>query len=126
MRPVGCSLSSTVRHAEPTAVGRIHASIVMPEVRSRLFASGTVTQSLVPLKLRAPPNLPAIVRVAPAIVPVLPLPEASVTEPPDVSSKPQAPTSPEDTGGETVSVTAIVFGEPVAPGVVAVTVTVAL
>ena len=64
----------------------------MPVVRSRLSASGTVTQSLTPSKLSAPPNLPAAVRVAPLIVPVLPRPEASAAVVPVVSSKPQAPT----------------------------------
>src|SRR2546423_1177145 len=95
----------TQRQSEPRAVGCTHASSVMPVVRSRLFASGTVTQLLVPLKLSAPPNLPAAVCVAPVIAPALPWPEESAAGVPAL----------------TVSVTVIVFGDPVAP--VAVTVT---
>ena len=49
----------------------------MPVVRSRLFASATVTRLLVPLKLSAPPNLPAATCVAPVIVPGLFCPEES-------------------------------------------------
>src|SRR4051812_31604952 len=116
MRLLGCSLSTTVRHRAPTAVGCTHASRGMPGGRSRLFASGTVTQLLVPLKISAPPNLPAVLRVAPLMVPVLLWPEASVAVVPVVSSKPQAPTRLVE-GGLTVRVTAIVLGEPVAPAV---------
>src|SRR6476620_7083995 len=123
MRLLGCSLRMTVRQSAPTAVGWTHASSVMPVVRSRLFASGTVTQLLVPLKLSAPPNLPAALCVAPVIVPVLLWPEASAAVVPVVSSKPQAPTRLVE-AGLTVSVTGMVLGEPVAPAVVAVTVTV--
>src|SRR3954451_8531327 len=98
--------------------------MVMPVVRSREFASATVTQLLTPLKLNAPPNLPAVVRVGPLSVPTLPCPDASVAVVPDVSSNPQAPTRFDGAGGPTVIVTAMVLGEPVAPAVVAVTVTV--
>jgi hypothetical protein len=66
------------------------------------------------------------VRVAPLIVPVPPVPELSVAFVPEGSSKPQAPTRPGSVAGLTVSETATVFGDPVAPGVVAVTVTVAV
>src|ERR687888_506106 len=125
MRLPGCSLSMTVRHRDPTAVGRTQASIVMPVVRSSTSASATVTQSLTPSKLRAPPNLPAVFHVGPFSVPVLPRPDASAAVVPDVSSKPQAPIRLL-AAEVTVSVTAIVFGEPVAPAVVAVTVTVAV
>jgi hypothetical protein len=96
----------------------------MPVVRSRTLASGTVTKLLVPLKLRAPPNRPAVLRVAPVIVPVFPRPDASTAVVPVVSSKPHAPTRLAEPGGLTVRVTATVLGEPVAPAVVAVTVTV--
>ena len=60
------------------------------------------------------------------IVPVLFWPEESAAVAPVVSSKPHAPTRLAEPAGLTVSVTAIVFGEPVAPPVVAVTVTVAV
>src|SRR6478609_4296096 len=115
----------TARHSDPMAVGCIHASSVMPVVRSRLFASATVTQLLVPLKLSAPPNLPAATCVAPVIVPGLFCPDESAAVVPVVSSKPHAPTRLVE-AGLTVSVTATVFGDPVAPEVVAVTVTVAV
>ena len=42
-------------------------------------ASGTVTRALVPLNTSALPNLPALVQVAPLIVPLLLLPEVSAT-----------------------------------------------
>ncbi len=120
MRSPGCSLSRTVRQPDPTAVGRTHASSVMPVVRSSESASGTVTQSLMPSKLSAPPKRPPVLRVGPLSVPVLPRPDASAVVVPDASSKPHAPTRFEATG-LTVNVTATVLGEPVAPGAVTVT-----
>lgn len=117
-------MSITARHSEPTAVGFTHASIVMPVVRSGTLASAIVTQSLVPLKLRAPPNLPAVECVAPVSVAVLPRPEASAAVVPDGSSKPHAPTRLAGADGLTVSVTRIVFGEPLTPAAVTVTVAV--
>src|SRR6476469_6099673 len=119
MRSLCCSLSMTVRQAVPTAVGRTQPSSVMPVVRSSEFESATVTQLLVPLKLSAPPNLPAALRPAPLIAPVLPRPEASAVVVALVSSKPHAPTRLDGACGPTVTVT--VFGEPVAPGAVNVT-----
>src|SRR5262245_928120 len=76
------------------AVGRTHAPMVMPLVRSRLAESGTVTQLLVPLNESAPPNRPEVVHVAPLIVPVLALPEASEVVAPPFSLNPYAATSP--------------------------------
>src|SRR4051812_14211414 len=75
-------------------VGLTHASIVMPVVRSSEFASATVTQSLVPLNESAEPNLPPAFHVAPETVPVLLLPDASVTVVPLPSSKLYAATRP--------------------------------
>src|SRR3954453_19478257 len=121
MRLLGCSLSITVRHPVPTAVGRTQPSSVMPVVRSSESASATVTQSLMPSKLSAPPNLPAALRTGPLSVPGLPRPEASAVVVALVSSKPQAPTRLEGACGPTVSVTVTVLGEPVAPGAVKVT-----
>src|SRR3954447_7234873 len=73
----------------------------MAFVRSREAASGTVTQSLTPSKLRPEPALPAT-RVASRSVPALPLPELSLTVVPAPSSKPYAATSPV---GSTVTAT---------------------
>ena len=56
-------------------------------VRSREGASLTVTQSLTPSKERALPKRPWVMRLAPLMVPVLPLPEASTTVEPLASSK---------------------------------------
>src|SRR5215831_17837696 len=53
-----------------------------------------VTTALVPLNDSALPYLPAAAQVAFAIVPVWPLPDASVTVVPDPSSNPYAATSP--------------------------------
>ena len=98
----------------------------MPVVRSSESASGTVTQSLMPSKLSAPPNLPAVLRVAPVIVPVLPRPDASAAVVPRRLVEAPGADQVGRRRRATVSVTAIVLGEPVAPGVVAVTVTVAV
>ena len=86
--------------------------------------SGTVTQSFTPSNVSAEPNFPAVVRTAPAIVPLLPRPEPSVTPGPLVSSKPQAPTGAVPGGGAgfTVRVTPTVFGDPEAPAALIVTV----
>ena len=62
MRLPGCSFIRTVRQRDPIAVGRTQASSVMPVVRSSESASATVTQSLTPSKLSAPPNLPPVLR----------------------------------------------------------------
>ena len=114
----------TVRQAFPSAAGNTHASSVARVDRSSEALSGTVTQSFTPSKVRAEPNLPAVVRTAPAIVPLLPRPEPSVTPVPLISSKPQAPTGPVPAGGAglTVRVTPTVFGEPEAPAALIVTV----
>ncbi len=125
MPPARC-LKSTVRQSPPSAVGFTHADAVMPVVSRTELASLTVTQSLTPSKVRAPPKRPEVVRVAPLIVPVLPAVEASGVVVPDASSKPQAPTRPEATGqlGASVTVKAMstVFGEPETPAAVTVTV----
>src|SRR6185295_551911 len=54
-----------------------------------------VTRPEEPLNDNADPYLPALDQVAPEIVPVLPLPEASLTVLPDPSSKAYAATRPE-------------------------------
>jgi hypothetical protein len=54
----------------------------MPVVRSSPFASATVTRSFTPSNDSALPNFPAVVQVAPEIVPVRPLPDKSVAEVP--------------------------------------------
>src|SRR5439155_80447 len=87
--PADVSLKTTV--LQPLrAVGFTHASSVIPVDRSSDAASATVTQLLTPLKLSADPKRPDVVRVAPLIVPVLLLPERSMTVAPEPSSKPYA------------------------------------
>src|SRR5438105_1886394 len=83
----GRSFSSTVRQPL-TEVGLTHASSVMPLVSRRPGASFTVTQALVPLKERAPPNLPAADQAALLSVPVFALPERSAAVEPVPSLKP--------------------------------------
>src|SRR3954463_2125625 len=61
-----------------SAVGLIHASSVIAVVRSSDAASGTVTQSLMPLNDNAVPYFPAV-HAAPVMVPVLPVPDTSNT-----------------------------------------------
>jgi hypothetical protein len=68
-------------------VGFTHASSVIPVVRSSDAASAIVTQSSSPSNASAPPARP-VARVAPEIVPGLPLPDASVAVVPDASSNP--------------------------------------
>src|SRR5579872_2082746 len=84
----------TSRQALLTVDGFTQASRVMALVKCREAESGMVTRAVVPLKTRALPYLPVAVQVAFEIVPVLPLPEASVTVVPEPSSKEYAPTSP--------------------------------
>src|SRR5438046_1621962 len=85
-------------------LGFTHASSVIPVVRCSAAASLTVTQSLVPLKSSAPPMpVRPCVQVAPVIVPVLPLPETSLTIEPEPSLNPYAAISPPS--ARTVTVT---------------------
>src|SRR5581483_3266055 len=83
----------TSRHAAVTSEGFTHASRVMPVVRWRLAASGTVTRAVVPLNASPLPYLPAVVQVAFWIVPTFPRPDASLTEEPLPSSNAYAATS---------------------------------
>src|SRR5258706_6187860 len=87
-------LSITERQLVGVEVGYTHASSVMPVVSRSEVAFGTVTCALVPLNTSALPNLPAVVQVAPLIVPVLPLPERSATVVPAPSLKVYAATRP--------------------------------
>ena len=87
-------LASTARHPLAAAVGYTHASSVILVVNCRDAAFGTVTTAFVPLKTSALPNCPAVVHVAPLIVPVLLFPEESVTVVPPPSANPYAATSP--------------------------------
>src|SRR6187401_3169485 len=80
------------RHVALTALGLTHASNVIPVVRCRVDASGTLTFAFVPLNKIAFPYLP-VVRVAFTIEPLLPLPDESETLSPDVSSNEDAATS---------------------------------
>ena len=86
----------------PSAVGRTHASTVTLPTSSDA-ASGTVTQSFTPSKFSAAPYFPAATRVAPEIVPALPVPERSVTDVPDPSLNEYAATSPVGAVAETVA-----------------------
>src|SRR5678816_1596967 len=76
----------TSRHAALTVEGLTQASNVIAFVRCSDGASGLVTFADVPLNWSAIPYFAFVVRVALTIVPVRPLPERSVTVPPDVSS----------------------------------------
>src|SRR5690348_11207213 len=84
----------TSRQALVTLLGSTQASRVIPVVRCSEAASGMVTMEEVPLKDRASPYLPAVDQVALLIVPLLPLPDLSVTVVPVPSSKAYAATSP--------------------------------
>src|SRR3954470_21768004 len=104
--PPVCSLTTAV--CQPLATdGFTHASTVIPVVRSRVAESGTVTSDVVPLKDRAPLNLPPVTCVAFAAVPLFALPDGSPTVVPVVSSKAQAPTSPGEPVFDTVTGTLV-------------------
>src|ERR1700674_3674685 len=75
-------------------VGYTHASSVIALPRSREGESATDTQLLLPLKDSALPNRPPAAHVAPETVPVLPLPDRSVTLEPLPSSNEYAATRP--------------------------------
>ena len=83
-----------VLHPLWLAAGRIQADRVMAEPRLSEAALATLTRFPVPLKLSALPWRPAVVHVAPVIVPTFPLPDASATIAPLPSPNAQAPTSP--------------------------------
>ena len=108
------------------AVGRIHASIVIPVVRSSVLASAIVTRSLTPSKLSAPPNFPDAVRVAPSIVPTFPRPDASCDR--RAGGLVEAPGADEARrrGRDGEGDARPSWASPVAPAVVAVMVTVAV
>src|SRR3954451_6392668 len=95
----------TVRQP-PIHVGCTQASSVSLFVRSSVAASATDTRLDVPLNRSAAPNRPAGTHVAPAIVPMLPFPDASPAVEPAPSSNPYAATSPAGTAAfETLTVT---------------------
>ena len=77
-----------VRNALLALAGLTHASTVIALVRSSEFESFTLTRALVPLKLRALPNLAEVDQVALESVPVLALPDLSAVVVPEPSSKP--------------------------------------
>src|SRR5262249_49810063 len=90
--PVRSFMSTLVKLL--TELGLTQASIVMAFVRSSVFASLTVTQSLTPLNERALPYLPEVVQVAPEMAPLFALPDESVALGPLPALKLHAPTSP--------------------------------
>jgi hypothetical protein len=61
-----------VRQAGPSALGCTHASSVIPSVSASDGELPSVTRSSVPSNESAPPEWPAVVHVAPSIVPSLP------------------------------------------------------
>ena len=79
--------------------GFTHASTVIPVVRSREGESSIVTHAFVPLNDSPDPNLPLVVQVAPAIVPVLAWPDESSVRTPTPSLNPYAATRPGWAGG---------------------------
>ena len=103
--PVSCFIM-TARYP-PLAVGKTHASSVMPLVKSRLATSLTLTRLLVPLKDKFFPNFPDVFQVAPPMVPLFPLPEASAVVLPAPSSKPKATSKPDPGVGGGVGAVAV-------------------
>src|SRR6185312_8636316 len=101
------SFMTTVRHGPPSWLGFTHASTVIPDVRSSVDASGTVTIAFVPLNWSALPYFPVVTQVALVIAPLFPRPEVSPTDVPLPSSNEYAATSP---AGAFVT-TAVAWGE---------------
>src|SRR5438093_665539 len=87
------------RHPVGATVRFTHASSIIPVVSTSDAAFATVTFALVPSNTSAPPYRPAVVHVAPLIVPVLLFPDASVTVGPEPSLNPYAATRPVTGGG---------------------------
>src|SRR5262249_53988439 len=85
-----------------------------------------VTKALVPLKVNAFPYLPEVVHVAPLMVPLFPLPDASFTTVPLPSSNPYAATRPSVGDGVGVGVGVAVGVEAGVDVAVAVAVAVAV
>src|SRR6266540_1857487 len=98
MDPAPPSLNMTVRQLPETDVGFTQPIRVNPVVRSSEFESATVTQSLTPSKVSAPPYLPTTVATAPDTVPTLLLPEPSATDEPLTLLNEYAATKPEGGG----------------------------
>src|SRR5947208_10877721 len=84
----------TSRHAMTTVVGYTQASKVIALVNCSDVALLMVTRAFVPLKFKALPYLPEVVHVAPLMVPLFPLPDASFTTVPLPSLNPYAATRP--------------------------------
>jgi hypothetical protein len=80
------------------AVGYTHASKVIADVTFNDADPAMLTRLLTPLKSNALPYLPEGVHVAPLIVPVFPLPDASATVVPVPSLKLYAATNPVEGG----------------------------
>src|SRR5262249_45014756 len=108
----------TSRHLALTVEGLTHASSVIALDRCTEAAWGMVISALVPLNCNALPYLPEA-HVAFVIVPLLPLPDTSVTVVPDPSSNPNAATSPGvaaiEAGAATNSATPITAAIATAP-----------
>jgi hypothetical protein len=81
-------LKTTVRHGPAAALGFTHASSVMPLLRSSEPESGIVTEALDPSNDSAGPNLPEAFHVVPEVLPLFPVPDASVTAVPELWFKP--------------------------------------
>ena len=88
------SFTTTVRHFFSSAVGRTHASSVIPVVRSSEAESAIDTKSFTPSNESAEPVFAVVVQVAPEIDAVLPCPEMSATVLPLPASKEYAATRP--------------------------------
>ena len=92
---VACSLKITVRHVVPSALGRTHASSVIPVVRSSSAWSGIRTWSSTPSNDSAPAVRPAADQTGPPVsVPGWPRPERSASVVPEPSSNEYAATRP--------------------------------
>src|SRR5919109_3369775 len=83
-----------VRHPACDSLGRTQPDRVIASLRSNAADAGTRTVCPAPSNRTAEPNRPRDVQVAPEIVPVLPLPDASAALLPEPASNPYAATRP--------------------------------
>ena len=83
-----------------------HASKVIPVVNCSEAALLMVTNAPLPLNVNPLPYLPPAVQLTPLIVPLFPLPDASVTVVPAPALNPYAATNPELPAGVVALATA--------------------
>jgi hypothetical protein len=102
------SRCTIVRHPLWLTDGSIHAANVIADVKLNDADAGTLTRSLDPLKLNAPPNFPGT-HVPPEIDPLFPFPDTSANVDPVPASNVYPATNPTGGGDPATVVTDATF-----------------